>query len=139
METCNDCKHSNSCIMSAPDGKWSACDKFEERFAKDTNVPNMDLIDRQAAIDEVHGAIYEFFDICDDDEEPPMTYQDKKLLEINKAITIRIKRLPSAEKTGRWIDSIEHDGWFCSKCGYSISSRYGKYNYCPECGTRMVE
>lgn len=51
----------------------------------------------------------------------------------------RIKSLPSAEKTGKWIDSIDHDGWFCSKCGYSISSRYGKYNYCPNCGSRMVE
>lgn len=44
-----------------------------------------------------------------------------------------------AEKTGKWIDSIEHDGWFCSKCGYSITSRYGKYNYCPNCGSRMGE
>lgn len=43
------------------------------------------------------------------------------------------------EKTGKWIDSIEHDGWFCSKCGYQITSRYGKYNYCPNCGSRMVE
>lgn len=42
-------------------------------------------------------------------------------------------------KTGKWIDSIEHDGWFCSKCGYQITSRYGKYNYCPNCGSRMGE
>ena len=58
---------------------------------------SLDTISRQAAIDEVHGAIYEFFDICDDDEESPMTYLDNKLLEINKAISGRIKSLPSAQ------------------------------------------
>ena len=56
-----------------------------------------DTIYRQAAIEEVHGAIYEFFDICDDDEESPMTYKDKRLLELNKAITLRIKQLPSVQ------------------------------------------
>ena len=58
-----------------------------------------DLIDRQAAIDAVHKSIFDFFDICDDDEESPMTYQDEKLLEINKAITLRIKQLPSAQSS----------------------------------------
>lgn len=46
--------------------------------------------------------------------------------------------LAETQKTGKWIDSID-DGWFCSNCGSSISSRYGKYSYCPECGARMVE
>ena len=56
-----------------------------------------DLISRQAAIDEIHRAIFEFFDICDDDEESPMTYKDKQLLKFNKAITTRLKSLPSAQ------------------------------------------
>lgn len=50
-----------------------------------------------------------------------------------------IDNMPSAEKTGEWIDTIEHDGWSCSNCGGSITSRYGKYSYCPCCGARMVE
>lgn len=56
-----------------------------------------DVISRQAAIDAIHGAIFDFFDICDDDEESPMTYKDEQLLEINKAISGRIKQLPSAQ------------------------------------------
>lgn len=59
----------------------------------------MDLIDRQAAIDVVHKAIFDFFDICDDDEESPMTYTDEKLLEVNKSISTQIKSLPSAQHT----------------------------------------
>ena len=46
--------------------------------------------------------------------------------------------LAETQKTGKWIDNIEHDGWFCSNCGSSITSRYGKYSYCPECGAKMV-
>lgn len=56
-----------------------------------------DTIYRQAAIDAIRGAIFDFFDICDGDEESPMTYKDEQLLEINKAISGRIKQLPSAE------------------------------------------
>ena len=32
-----------------------------------------DLIDRRAAIDTLHREIYKFFDICEDDEESPIT------------------------------------------------------------------
>lgn len=56
-----------------------------------------DTISRQAAIDTVHKSIFDFFDICDDDEESPMTYKDKQLLALNKAITTQIKALPSAQ------------------------------------------
>lgn len=56
-----------------------------------------DLIDRAVAIDAVHKSILDFFDICDDDEESPMTYKDERLLEFNKAITTQIKAVPSAQ------------------------------------------
>ena len=56
-----------------------------------------DLISRQAAIDAVHKAIFKFFDIVEDDTESPMTYQDKRLLELNKSITQKIKSVPSAQ------------------------------------------
>lgn len=56
-----------------------------------------DLISRQAAIEAVHKSIFDFFDICDDDEESPMTYKDELLLELNKAITTQIKSVASAQ------------------------------------------
>ena len=56
-----------------------------------------DTISRQAVIDAVHKSIFDFFDICDDDEESPMTYKDELLLEVNKAITTQIKAMPSAQ------------------------------------------
>jgi hypothetical protein len=57
----------------------------------------MDLISRQAAIEAVHKSIFDFFDVCDDDEESPMTYKDELLLEVNKAITTQIKAVVSAQ------------------------------------------
>lgn len=66
-----------------------------------------DPISRQAAIDTVHHAIYDFFDICEDDDESPITYKDEKLLEVNKEITRRIGELPSVEPT-MYGYSIEH-------------------------------
>ena len=62
-----------------------------------------DYIDRQAAIDAIHNAIFDFFDICADDEESPITYKDEQLLKINKAITSRLKALPSARPEPKWI------------------------------------
>ena len=56
-----------------------------------------DLISRQAAIEVVHKSIFDFFDICDDDEELPMTYKDELLLELNKAITTQIKAVETVE------------------------------------------
>ena len=65
-----------------------------------------DLISRKTAIDAVHKSIFDFFNICDDDEESPMTYRDEQLFEINKAITTRIKALPSAQS-----DKTYEQGW----------------------------
>ena len=72
---------------------------------------NKDTIYRQDAIKEIHKAIFEFFDICDDDEESPMTYQDKRLLELNKAITTQIKALPSAQPDNEALDDAYAHGY----------------------------
>ena len=56
-----------------------------------------DLIDRKSVIDVIHKAIFDFFDIVDDDDESPMTYKDEQLLTLNKAIVTKIKALPSAD------------------------------------------
>lgn len=49
-------------------------------------------------------------------------------------------------KHGRWIDVVGAGGmlgtfvgWKCTICGYEITDRYGQYNYCPNCGSRMDE
>jgi len=82
-----------------------------------------DLIDRQAAIDAAHRAIFGFFNICDDDHESPMTYSELKLLELNKAITTRIRALPSAQPEiirckdcQYWTRTVGDDQWSLGDC-----------------------
>lgn len=41
----------------------------------------------------IHKTIYQFLDICGDDEEVPMSDKDKLLLEVNKAICNNLKTL----------------------------------------------
>lgn len=80
-----------------------------------------DVIYKQDAIDVVHKAIFDFFDICDDDEESPMTYKDEQLLELNKAITTQIKAVPSA-------DAIEVVR--CKDCKHRwVNEHYGEKGY----------
>ena len=56
-----------------------------------------DYISKQDAVKAIHEAIYDFFDVDDSDDESPMTYFDKKLLEVNKAISKRIASVPTAD------------------------------------------
>ena len=44
-------------------------------------------------LDVIHKTIYQFFDVCGDDEETPISDKDKLLLEVNKAICNNIKAL----------------------------------------------
>ena len=61
-----------------------------------------------------------------------------------------INPLPSAERTGKWIEGhrsgfngVFH--WYreCDQCGYERddddSEKDSVYKYCPNCGARMVE
>jgi len=41
----------------------------------------------------IHKTIYQFFDVCEDDEEAPLSDKDKLLLEVNKAICNNLKAL----------------------------------------------
>lgn len=52
------------------------------------------LLDEDDVINTVHKTIYKFFDICEDDSEEPIFEKDKLLLEVNKAISTEIKKLP---------------------------------------------
>lgn len=112
-----------------------------------------DYINRQAPIEAAHREIFNFFDICEDDEESPITYMDERLLELNKAITVAITEIPSADveqvRHGRWVgypeclkytNAYSDDHIVCSVCEecYSIlDNDCGRFNYCPNCGARM--
>lgn len=116
-----------------------------------------DLISRQAAIEAVHKSIFDFFDICDDDEESSMTYKNELLLELNKAITTQIKAVASAQpieaeptKHGRWITVSDGYGngvatasiCECSLCKDTIwvyKNDKRKWRFCPNCGAKMDE
>ena len=93
-----------------------------------------DTIYRQSAIDVVHSAVIDFFDCVEDDSESPITYHDEQLLSLNKAITTKIKALPSVErKKGKWeVTSVYIK---CSECGESFMLI--PQNYCPNCGADM--
>ena len=49
--------------------------------------------DENEILDVVHKTICQFFDVCGDDEEVPMSDKDKLLLEVNKAICDNLKAL----------------------------------------------
>lgn len=44
-------------------------------------------------LDIIHKTIYQFFDVCGDEEEAPMSDKDKLLLEVNKAICNNLKEV----------------------------------------------
>ncbi len=48
-----------------------------------------------------------------------------------------ISMIPSAEKTGKWIDH-QLDRWVYAKCSECGSVHDVRSNYCPSCGARMI-
>lgn len=89
----------------------------------------------QEIIDVIHKTIYQFFDVCEEGEEMPLTDKDKLLLTVNKAICNNLKVLEP--KTGHWID-INGIYAKCSNCNEEIYIT-GDYKYCPNCGAKMEE
>lgn len=109
-------------------------------------------------LDVIHKTIYQFFDVCGDDEEAPMSDKDKLLLEVNKAICNKLKTLEQEPKTGYWrgrevyAKTDYRNGWIeftCEKCEYQHGLESGEYGwsygdpipwkYCPMCGAKMIE
>ena len=81
-----------------------------------------DLISRQAAIEAVRHTIYEYFDAVEANEESiPLTYNDRKLLDLNKDISTRIKDLPAADV----VEIVR-----CGECKYHTEEELGMV-YCP--------
>lgn len=93
----------------------------------------------------IHNTIYQFFDVCGDDEEVPMSDKDELLLEVNKAICNNLKAMPPIkpdQKTGHWTREEHPDAmpgcrfmWRCSRCDFAQS--YGETPFCMECGAPM--
>lgn len=106
-----------------------------------------DLIDRQAAIDEVQ---YEIEMINNALDSLTLDYNTRERLCQRKVeareILNFIKTLPTIHpeppKRGKWLYRIgrDGDGWICSECGErTVSAVMGKprYIYCPICGAKM--
>ena len=58
-------------------------------------------------LDVIHKTIYQFFDVCGDDEEVPISDTDKLLLEVNKAICDNLKALDQESNTWSLDDARE--------------------------------
>ena len=92
--------------------------------------------DIKTITDIVHKTIYQFFDVCSDDEEVPMSDKDNLLLEVNKALCNNIKALEQEPKTGHWIYH-ENGHWNYAKCSECKTIHDSRSNYCPFCGAGM--
>jgi hypothetical protein len=89
-----------------------------------------EYIDKQAAIDAVHGE----FDEC--------LVWDESGLETANVVENVLDTLPPADVRpvvhGKWIEKQDKDGktyGVCSNCGYKQYA--GHLKYCPECGGKM--
>ena len=88
-----------------------------------------DLIDRQAAIDEVHKNYDTILDFKSDGRTVADSFEDI------------INALPSAQperKPGKWeiynISPFDGQGCECSECGFE---GVPYWNFCPHCGIKM--
>lgn len=60
------------------------------------------------------------------------------IAEYQEAKTMAVQALLQEPKTGHWIENP--NAYECSECGIiRAKGTTGKYNYCPNCGARMVE
>ena len=52
------------------------------------------------------------------------------------------KWIPHSEKSREYIGAVlvnvEYDYFFCDTCGYQVENGQPMYNFCPNCGTRMM-
>lgn len=92
-----------------------------------TDTPT-DTISRQAAIDRINKQREHL--------EPDVYPQDKIGDAAYRICAEFIERLPSAQRTGRWIvvDEQEPRRYGCSECKRLV---WHIENYCPNCGARM--
>ena len=129
MENCYDCNHCEVC-------KW--IDKFKDKGVCDfyENEPCGDAINRQAVLNTL-------------DRMDKALDTDRTVESYKELLTECYKDLPpvNPQKTGHW--NVVSDGYGdsayiceCSECKdtvwvYKDADR--KWNYCPNCGAKMVE
>lgn len=90
----------------------------------------MDLIDRDHLLDL----------IGDENIEAHMdSVMDGELHRVKRAFQRIIFTMPSAEKTGKWIEGDMSGLLQCSSCGEFLDEFGHRWNYCPNCGARMIE
>lgn len=83
---------------------------------------------------------YDFMEIVDD-----AFYQIRHIKpEFQSQYLARIlssKGLILPKQTGHWVNKpiAGYCDVICSECHTVFSSNSGKWNFCPECGTRMIE
>ena len=122
MSICKECKWCCSCIGSAPDGRWLACERFKQSTMGQLNKdrPVNDLISRKQAIKAIE-------DLQDCYNGFSDTYDKACIIGV-------LEELPSVDQTGRW---LWVDGVRCSRCNYKLQTT-GLPSYCPNCGASMV-
>jgi hypothetical protein len=95
-------------------------------------------------LDVIHKTIYQFFDVCGDDEEVPISDKDKLLLEVNKAICNNLKALEQepcedCRTCNKWSEC--ECGEKGHKNGTSIGYSIGgckDYEPCEDCISRQA-
>ena len=103
---------------------------------------------RQAVLDKIEVEAWAFCDYLiraeRNDEQKPVSHFTDNLRE---CISDDLQPVnPQEPKTGHWIlvfDGVNEygDGIYhheCSECGCNKSG-WGEYNYCPDCGEKMIE
>lgn len=112
-------------------------------FQNERTETHGDVISRQAAIDELDTVGYDFSE---------SGFSEVELIEVCEAVGYvrqdmisRIKKMPSAQperKTGKWIYDNERGATgiyaICTSCNEAIYQA-GEFNYCPNCGAKMME
>ena len=106
-----------------------------------------DLISRQDAIDAINERIKAAYEWYDKTPTNDIKVRAEQAIATFCEASLTIKKLPSAQKTGRWITQEGYDGdeyYECSVCQEAFvlidgTPNENGYNYCPACGARLVE
>lgn len=160
LKTCSTCKHKPpekkfpcvDCDMREPADRWEAeepkqpdsgstsCKNEEKMHDRTTG----DLISRQAAVEELWKALYDYEDktekqFQESDELDVCDWIQHRIFVQNMSDIDRqvIQTLPSAQperKTGKWTMNERQIYWRCNQC-----NRLSMYrtNFCPDCGADM--
>lgn len=95
---------------------------------------NNDIVSRKAILSKI-------YEVCFSDKWLQFRVDQGSRGQRNFIIDY-IKNLPTIEsgrKTAKW--KTEYAGCYydtCSECGQRVTSGYFKFNYCPNCGAKMV-